>query len=151
MLNEDKTLRQQVLVIDPELGPAILAELTRKQAFAPRLRQISGPTGWSARLRLHGQRLCLHLLNANLQGEPHPTILGGRGEQILYRINAEPAREPLVLEVDCAGLPSLAHATLDSPDLPAARPVIIESAGNERLRLTLNLEGIRLYAMVVKA
>jgi hypothetical protein len=150
-LMEDKSLQERVLVIDPELGPAILPELMRKEQLAPRIRQVSGPTGWSARLRLHGQRLCLHLLNANLQGEPHPTIVGGRGEKILYRINAEPPREPLVLEVDCAGLPSLDQATLESPDLGAPRPVTVKSAGNEHLQLTLNLEGIRLYAMVAKA
>jgi hypothetical protein len=57
----------------------------------------------------------------------------------------------LVLEVDCAGLPSLHQATLDSPDLRAPRTVTVESTGNERLQLTLNLEGIRLYAMVAKA
>jgi len=102
-------------------------------------------------LRLHGQRLCLHLLNANLQGEPHPTIVGGSGEKILYRINTEPASEPSVLEVDCAGLPSLNQAALESPDLDAPRTVTVESIGNERLKLTLNLEGIRLYALVAKA
>jgi hypothetical protein len=150
-LTEDKTLQERVLVIDPELGPATLAGLTRKEQFAPRIRQVSGPTGWSARLRLHGQRLCLHLLNANLQGEPHPTIVGGRGEKILYRIKTEPAREPLILEVDCAGLPSLNQATLQSPDLRASRPISVGSTGNERWQLTLNLEGIRLYAVVVKA
>jgi hypothetical protein len=151
ILSEDKSLQERILVIDPALGPAILAELTRKKQFAPRIRYVSGPNGWSARLRLHGQRLCLHLLNANLQGEPHPSIVGGRGEKILYRISAEPAREPLILEVDCASLPSLDQATLESPDLGASRPVTVESAGNEQWQLTLNLEGIRLYAMVVKA
>ena len=95
-------------------------------------------------------RLCLHLLNAKLQGEPHPTVVGGRGEPILYRINTEPAREPLVLEVDCAGLPSLDQAILESPDLSAPRPVTINSAGNARRQLTLNLEGIRIYAVVAK-
>ncbi|MGA3327824.1 MAG: hypothetical protein ABSF45_25470 [Terriglobia bacterium] len=150
-LSQDKTLQDRVLVIDPEVGPAILAELTRQKKFVPRIRQVSGPTGWSARLRLHGQRLCLHLLNANLQGEPHPTLVGGRGEKILYRINAQPAREPLILELDCAGLPSLDQATLDSPDLDTARPITVGSTGNQRWQLNLNLEGVRLYAMVVSA
>jgi hypothetical protein len=57
----------------------------------------------------------------------------------------------LVLEVDCAGLPSLDQAMLDSPDLGVPRPVAIKSDGNEHLQLTLNLEGVRLYAMVAKA
>jgi hypothetical protein len=72
-LQEDTILRQRVVVIDPELGPEILTEMVRKEAFAPRIRPISGPAGWSARLRVHGPRLCLHLLNGKLQGEPHPT------------------------------------------------------------------------------
>jgi len=148
ILMQDKILQERILVIDPELGPAILAELARKEQFAPRIRQISGPTGWSARLRLHGQRLCLHLLNANLQGEPHPTIVGGRGEKILYRINTEPAREPLVLEVNCSGLPMLYDATLESPDLQGSRDVVVQSDKIGLMQLSINLEGVRLYAMV---
>jgi hypothetical protein len=147
-LTEDNSLRERILVIDPAVGPAILAELTRKKEFAPRIHQVSGPSGWSARLRLHDQRLCLHLLNANLQGEPHSTLAERRGEKILYRINTEPAREPLVLEVDCAGLPSLDQAAMESPDLRASRPVAVKPTGNAHLQLTLNLEGIRIYAMV---
>jgi hypothetical protein len=151
ILSQDKTLQERVLVIDPELGPAVLPDLIRKGQFAPRVRQISGPDGWSGRLRLHGQRLCLHLLNARLQGEPHPSVVDAFGEGILYRINAEPAREPLVLEVDCAGLPSLDQARLESPELRSTRPISCKSSGERSLQLTLNLEGIRLYAMVVKA
>jgi hypothetical protein len=148
MLKEDKTVQDRVLVIDPDLGPEILAELIRKEQLAPRLRKISGPKGWSARLRVHGQRLCLHLLNSDLQGVPHPTLEERHGQKILQRIITEPAREPLVLEVDCTGLPSLDHATLESPDLNGSRAVSIQSAGGKRRKVTVNLEGIRLYAVV---
>jgi len=150
VLRDDKSVQGRVSVIDPDLGPAILPDLTRTEQFAPRVRQVSGSAGWSARLRIHGQRLCLHLLNHDLQGEAHPTVVGGYDTKILYKIATNPVREPLVLEVDCAGLPSLNQATLQSPDLRAPRPVAVESTGNERLQLTLNLEGIRLYAMVVQ-
>lgn len=150
LLQGDKALRERVLLLDPELGPENLAELIRKGQFAPRIHPISGPAGWSARLRVHGSRLCLHLLNGRLQGEPHPTVVGGRGEPILYRISTEPVREPLVLEVDCSGLPSLAQATLQSPDLSTSRPVAIEDSGKGRVRLAIDLGGVRLYAMVVE-
>jgi hypothetical protein len=139
------------VVVDPELGPAIVAELIEKKKFAPRIRQVNGPRGWSARLRIHGERLCLHLLNHNLQGEAHPTVVGGYEKENLYRINAAPTREPLVLEVDGVGLPPLAPAILLSPDLTAARSVACQSLGQERVQLTFDLTGVRLYAMVVGA
>lgn len=148
-LKGDAMLRERVLVLDTESGAAVLPDLIRQGQFKPRVRQISGPEGWSARLRLHGRRLCLHLLNARVEGEPHPSFTDYRGGKLLYRINAEPAREPLVLEVDCAGLPPLDRARLESPELREARPVSCESAGDKRLQLTLNLDGIRLYATVV--
>jgi hypothetical protein len=148
VLSQDKKLQERVLVIDPELGPAVLTELIRKEQFAPRIRYASGPRGWSARLRVHGQRLCLHLLNTNLQGEPHPTIVDGRGGKILYKVHAEAVREPLVLEVDCTDLPALLDATLESPDLQGSRAVTVQSDKNGHLYLSINLEGVRLYAVV---
>ena len=145
-LQQGKNLRERVLVVDPEVGPQAIAELIRQGKFVPRIRKMSGPEGWSARLRVHGSQLCLHLLNAKLQGEPHPTIVDGKGGQVLYRIATEPAREPLVLEVDCTGLPQFDQALLESPDLPTARAVAIRASG-PHARLTINLDGIRLYAV----
>ncbi len=146
-LQNDKNLRERVLVIDPEVGPQAIAGLIRQGHLAPRIRKISGPEGWSARLRVHGSKLCLHLLNAKLQGEPHPTVVDGRGGQILYRIATQPAREPLVLEVDCAGLPKFDQAMLESPDLAVPRTAAIRATSDRHVRLTTNLEGIRLYAV----
>ncbi len=151
MLMEDKALRDRVLVIDAESGPAVLEELIRKEQFAPRIRRISGSSGWSARLRVHGERLCLHLLNHQLQGEAHPTFVGDRGLKVLYRIATEPALDPLVLEVNCAGLPSLGHAVVVSPDLTTARPVKCVSMSKDRVQMTLDLKNVRLYAMVSRA
>jgi hypothetical protein len=150
-LGEDQTLQERVVVIDPDVGPASVAELMRKGEFAPRIRQVSGPTGWAARLRLHGPRLAVHLLNTSLQGEPHPTVVDARGEKILYKIHTEPAREPLVLEVNCTGLPSLDGAMLESPDLQGRRTVAVQSDKLGRVQLSINLEGIRLYAELSKA
>ena len=147
-LRHDKTLQERVMVIDPDLGPATVAELIRKQQFAPRIRQASGPTGWAARLRLHGQRLAVHLLNTSLQGEPHPTIVDGTGQKILYKIHTEPAHEPLVLDVNCTGLPALDQATLESPDLQAPRNVSAQSDKLGHVQLSVNLEGVRIYAVV---
>ena len=146
-LQNDKNLRERVLVIDPEVGPQAIAGLIRQGHLAPRIRKISGPEGWSARLRVHGSKLCLHLLNAKLQGEPHPTVVDGRGGQILYRIATQPAREPLVLEVDCTGLPKFDQAMLESPDLAVPRTAAIRATSDRHVRLTTNLEGIRLYAV----
>jgi hypothetical protein len=148
LLREDASMQQRIVVIDPELGPGIVPELIRKELFAPRIRYVNGPNGWSARLRVHGQRLCLHLLNANLQGEPHPTIMDGRGGQILHNIHAEPAREPLVLDVNCTDLPGLSGATLESPDLQGPRAVAAQSGKIGRWQMSINLEGVRLYAVV---
>lgn len=150
MFQEDSATQAGVTVIDPELGPAALPELMRQQHFVPRIRVVGGPAGWSARLRVHGERLCVHLLNARLEGVPHPTVKGARGEPILYRINTKPARQPLVLDVDGAGLPEFGPAALESPDLPAARPVRFAALGNGRVRLTIDLEGVRLYGVVAE-
>jgi hypothetical protein len=147
-LQDDAALKARVVAIDPGQGPSVLPELIRQGQLAPRIRRISGPPGWSARLRVHGERLCLHLLNARLQGVPHPTVKGAGGEEILYRINTEPAREPLVMEVNCTGLPKFDRATLESPDLDSPRSAKVEAAAGGRLRLTLDLQGVRLYGEV---
>ncbi len=114
------------------------------------IRTVSGPAGWAARLRIHGGSPVLHLMNRDLAGIEHPTLEGRPPKtKVLHRIDARPAREALVLDVDftgtgCAAWPA---AELLSPELPSPRAVRVEARG-AGARLAIDLSGLRIYAMV---
>lgn len=128
-----------------------LDRLVAAGTVAPRIRTVSGPAGWAARLRIHGGFPVLHLMNRGLAGIEHPTLEGRPPKtRVLHRIDAALAREALVLDVDLAGTGCGAWpaAELLSPELPSPRAVSVEARGASRARLAIDLSGLRIYAMV---
>lgn len=140
-----------VKILDSFDGANTLEDLIRKGILSPRLRRISGDSGRRLRLRVHEGRLVLHVLNESLEGVPHPTIVDGfMGGKVLQGIRSLASEELLGVEIDLSDLPGdWASPVLLSPELPAPRPVRMERlADGRRIRLTIDLRGVRLYARV---
>jgi hypothetical protein len=132
------------------VGAKGLEELVDKGIIAPRLRRVSGDAGRRLRLRRHGGRLVLHVLNESLEGVEHPTVYDSLSRcKVLHKIRSLATEEPLVVEIDATGLPwDWKTPAMFSPELSVSRPARVESLGRDRLRLTLDVRGVRLYAQV---
>jgi hypothetical protein len=120
----------------------------------PRILQISGDGGWKARLRLHGGKPVLHLLNRALEATAHPTLREEWGDPeeggILYGIRSRPKDPQLRFEIDLCGLDTVrwAEPVLQSPELGAPRTFGMQESEGGRLALSLDVRGIDLYAVV---
>lgn len=128
-----------------------IEHLLASGAIRPRIRQISGDPRWSARLRIHGDDMVLHLMNRGLEGEQHPTVLDSDGNPILYKFKSTTSNEELGYVIDFTGLGNgWRTATLLSPDLQdEQRPVKLErSAGSNEIRVTMDPVGVTLYGVI---
>jgi hypothetical protein len=140
-----------VVTLDPNAGPNALPDLIAKKVIVPRIRRVSGDPHWRVRLRAQGNHLVLHLLNDALEGVEHPTVLDRMCQQkVLHTIRCRVADEPLVIELDTAGLATTIGETLvlSAIELHESRPVHVENLGGTRFRLNLDLRGTRFYAQV---
>jgi hypothetical protein len=142
---------ENVVTLDAGGGPIALDSLIAEGVIVPRVRQVDGDPRWRLRLRTHGDRLVLHLLDDALEGIEHPTVLDrALRQKVLHTIRQRAANGPLVVEVDTAGLKMTMGKTakLYAPELAAGRPVGMERIAEQRFRLTVDLSGTRFYAQV---
>ncbi len=159
--HDERGVRRDVPLADRLQGRLIVAgdgaaaerivRLLAAGTLIPRLRLVSGPTGWAVRLRIHGGLPVLHLMNRELRGIEHPTLEGRPPKtRVLHRIEARAAQEPLVIDVDLTGTACAAWrgASLGSPELAVPRAVGLENRGDGAARLTIDLSGLRMYAVV---
>lgn len=141
----------RLIIVERGTAAERLERLVAAGTVVPRITTISGPAAWAARLRIHGGRPVLHLMNRDLAGVEHPTLEGRPPKtRVLHRIEAGLAREPLVLDVELAGTgcDAWSAAELLTPEQPSPRVVRVEPRGASAARLAIDLTGLRLYAMV---
>jgi hypothetical protein len=146
-----RTASPRLIVADTAPADERLERLIAAGVVTPRLRVVSGPAGWAIRLRIHEGTPVLHFMNRELAGIEHPTLEGRPPKtKVLHRIEARPAGEPLVIDVDLAGTGCAAwrEASLGSPELTAPRAVGLEQRGAGAVRLAVDLGGLRMYAVV---
>lgn len=149
-LQTDKTAQCALVILDPKDGPNVLNNLIVSGAFTPRIRVIAN-NDWRIRLRQTTQGIVIHLLNQALEGVEHPTVKDRWGQaKVLKEIRSKASGAPLVFEVNFAGLrpASWSQAVVLSPELPDSRETHVEQIDQHRLRLTVDLTGVRLYAML---
>jgi len=128
-----------------------LERLIGDRAVSPRIAVTGMNHDFRIRLRRSPDGLRVHLLNQALEGIPHPTAMDRWGRaNVLNTIKSTASGAPLVFELDVSGLgvDEPAVFALLSPELAGPRPVSVDPAGGSRVRVTADLSGVRLYAVL---
>lgn len=142
---------KNLLLIEDESRSQALEGFISGGHITPRIRQLSGDKRWAARLRLHPQGMVLHLLNRALEAVPHSDLVSSEGgNKVLLDIKSQINENVLVYEIDFTGAGKpWEHASAASPEIGnASRQVTIERQSENKIKVTIDLTGIDIYAVV---
>ncbi|MEK6705056.1 MAG: hypothetical protein AABZ06_04660, partial [Bdellovibrionota bacterium] len=128
----------------------LLGGIIGEGAFSPLINMAGSNLDWKIRLRLHDGRLSIHLLNTALEGVAHKVAMDRWGrEKVLHKITSRGSAEPLVFDLDLEKLGCCDYRPfLLSPELSSSREVKIQTIAKNRVRFSVELSGIRLYAIM---
>ncbi len=137
-------LIDSVAITDP------LEKLIQKGIFHQVIRQISGDAGWAVRIRIHEDNPVIHFMNTALSAVPHPVLKDIPGIPILNDIESKIKNNNLTYEINTGKIP-LSQLMIISPELGMeTRDVDISDAKPGYSTLKVNLEGVKIYAVVQK-
>lgn len=126
--------------------PHLLNQLVTQGKLAPRVRQVSGDGMWALRAKSYQGHVVLHLLNRALAAVPHPTCRDARSRAILQAIEATNTQHTAEYLINFAE-PEAPWPTAEylSPETVKRS---VELADPTTIRKKVNLENIRLYALI---
>ncbi|WP_127585456.1 hypothetical protein [Paenibacillus koleovorans] len=136
------------------IASAALTKLIESSAFQPRIGQLAGDASWALRLRVHAEEgVVLHVLNQALEAIPDPVHKDAHnGSVVLRDFRSLSTDNRLSYEIDLGGLDAPAWtsaAVVRSPELGAeTRPAVVERLSNTKVRVSIDLTGVELYAVV---
>jgi hypothetical protein len=145
-----KNKYKNLVLIDSATASDSLEKLIQKGKFHPALKQISGDKRWAARIRIHEGKPVIHFMNTALTAVPHPTIKDNSRIAILKDIESKITDNKLSYEIDTKRI-ALSQLSLMSPEIGGeTREVSIHSAKQGTSTINVNLEGVKIYAVVQK-
>lgn len=137
-----------VEVAEAEVETAVARFLTRGN-LKPSVRVEGAEGAWKARLFRRDSSWALHLLNARVEGIPHPTVVARWGRHnVMKAISSRAPNEPVSIELSGDGIRQTTHLRVESPEWEGPRAVNAEWIGGKTLRFSVDLRDTRLYAMV---
>ena len=138
---------KNLIILDPKTSDP-LKKLIAEGKFKPALTQLSGDTRWAARIRIYKGKPVIHFLNTALIAIPHPTVKDNSGIAILKDINSKILDNNLSFKINTDKI-RLSRLSMMSPELAEdAKTVVFNNSGKEGASLNINLEGIKVYAVV---
>jgi hypothetical protein len=138
---------KNLIIINPKTSDP-LEKLIAEGKFKPVITQLAGDFRWAARIRFYKDKPVIHFMNTALIAVPHPTVKDNAGIGILKDINSAITDNKLSYAIDTARLP-LSKLSIMSPELDEeARDVNIEHIGKNAWNIKVNLEGIKVYAVL---
>ncbi len=140
-----------LIVIDSGAGTGYLSKLLDSGVIKPRIKQISGDTGWAARLRVHSRDgVVLHLMNRALDAMPHPTLKDLSGVPVLLDVNTANTDSRVEYLIDFTDIGEIwKSAIVLSPELGADnRPVKVEKISDTLIRVSVDISGVKVYGVV---
>jgi hypothetical protein len=136
------------MIVASAISSTPLQQLIAAGKFKPVIRQIKGDKRWVVRIRLHNGKPVFHCLNTDLTAIPHPTLKDLSDIPILIGLDSAIADNELAYEINTAAF-SLTRLSVMSPELKGEqRPVSITSKSKGTATLEINLEGVKVYAVV---
>ncbi|MEO6356772.1 MAG: hypothetical protein ABIU77_03730, partial [Ferruginibacter sp.] len=125
-----------------------LQQLIATGKFKPVIKQTKGDKRWVVRIRMYNGKPVLHCINTALTAIPHPTLKDLTDIPILIGLDSAITDNELEYEINSAAF-SLNGLWLISPELNGIkRPVSIVATSNSVATLRVNLEGVKVYAVV---
>ena len=129
-----------------------LVSVLKKTGVIPsRITQTAGESTWALRLRRHGDKLVLHILNRALEAIPYPGLYQAPGPiSILKDFNSTANGTVCSYKMDLRDLPaSFKEEVFKSPEINSvARAVVIETFEDGTCELTFDPQEIKLYGIV---
>jgi len=138
---------KNLIVINPKTSDS-LEKLIAEGKFKPVITQLTGDSRWAARIRFYKDKPVIHFMNTALIAVPHPTVKDNAGIGILKEINSAIADNKLSYKIDTTRVP-LFRLSIMSPELEEeVRDVAIDNIGKNASDIKVNLEGIKVYAVL---
>lgn len=138
---------KNLIIIDAKASDP-LKDLIIKGKFKPVLTQLSGDPGWAVRIRFYDNKPVVHFMNTALIAVPHPTVKDTAGNGILQDINSAIKNNKLSYQIDTSKVP-LSKLSIMSPELKEQkRDVAISATGKNTSGITVDLEGVKVYAVL---
>ncbi len=123
-----------------------LNELIQAGKFKPIIKQISGDSGWGARIRMHKNKPVIHFMNTSMEGIPHAELKDVPGVPILAGIKSKIKNNQIKFEI--SGGPEFSGLQLLSPELgDLKREIQLEKLKNGKTIISVNLDQINVYAV----
>jgi hypothetical protein len=139
---------KNLVLIDSATISNSLEKLIQKGSFHPVFKQLTGDTRWTVRVRFHEDKPVIHFMNTALIAVPHPIIKDVPGVPILKDIESGIKDNNLTYEINTKKL-FLPQLSMMSPELgEETRNVDIREAKHGKSNLNVNLEGVKIYAVV---
>lgn len=142
---------KNLVILDSAVKSDPLLKLISEGRFKPVLRQVAGDSRWAARIRIHEKEtLVIHFMNRALAAVPHLILKDNSGVPILKEIESGIKDDDLKYEINTKGL-RLHGLSVMSPEFgDKQRTVDIRTRENGYSILNVNLEGLKVYAVVQK-
>lgn len=139
---------KNLLVVEDGIDSDSVDRLIASKKIIPLIKQISGDKRWCIRVRHYNGKSVFHFMNAALVAIPDPLIKDISDIPILKDLDSAVRDNQLVYEIDNA-LISSNRLVLMSPETGEEKRVIeIKKINNEKSLLQVNLDKIKLYAVV---
>jgi hypothetical protein len=139
---------RNLVIKGSETASEFLEKLIQKDMFHPVFKQLSGDSRWAARIRFYKDKSVIHFLNTALAAVPHPTLKDIPGVPILKDIESRIADNKLVYEINTRNI-VFSYPSILSPELgDEKRKVEINNKRNGHSIVNINLDGVRIYAVV---
>ncbi|MDN3656844.1 hypothetical protein QWZ08_14450 [Ferruginibacter paludis] len=139
---------KNLVMIASAVASTPLQHLIAAGKFKPVIKQIKGDKRWVVRMRLYNGKPVLHCMNTALTAIPHPTLKDLSAIPILIGLDSVVTDNVLGYEINTAVL-SFNGLLVMSPELNGLkRSVSIVGKGNGFATLRINLDGVKVYAVV---
>ena len=120
--------------------------LIKNGNLIPTIQQTAGEEGWKVRFRKYGNKPVIHFMNSKLKAIPHPTAKDIGQAPVLNNIESLIQNNLIEFEIDARKI-NFSDLKLYSPELDDKNREIIISRSNDKLKMKVDLNGIKVYAL----
>ena len=142
-----KSRYRNLIVEDNAKASDFLEMVIQKGIFEPVLKQTSGDTRWTARIRIYNNLTVMHFMNTALIPIPHQSVKDAGGVSVLKDIDSKIEDNNLTYQINTKKI-NLNELSVLSPELgEEQRKVSILHARRGYSTINVNLEGVKIYAV----
>lgn len=140
-----------LLIIDTESRTKAIDNLIASGKISPRIRQIAGDKGWTARLRVYGENTVLHIMNRVPEAVPHPEVKDCETKvPVLMDIEYSGSSNCLEYIIEFSGIGKpWEMPVIMSPELGGEkRTVKLERISDTCIKVNIDLTGVKVYGVI---